>query len=59
MDYFDVVLFLKSYSYGIGSKMDVEYNPEDGKVGGGNNTIFKLKRYDFQIFPTLKENYSF
>ena len=36
--------------------MDVDYNPEDGKVGGGYDAIFKLKRYDFQIFFTSKEN---
>ena len=36
--------------------MDIDYNPENGKVGRGNDTIFKLKRYDFQIFSSSKEN---
>jgi hypothetical protein len=39
--------------------MDVDYNPENGKVGEGNDAIFKLKIYDFQIFSTTKENDSF
>ena len=54
VDDFDVALFWKIYSYGIGSKMDIDYNPENGKVGGGNDAI--LKRYDFQIFSSSKEN---
>ena len=56
VDDFDVALFWKSYSYGIGRKMDIDYNPENGKVGGGNDAIFMLKRYDFQIFSSSKEN---
>ena len=36
--------------------MDIDYNPENGKVGGGNDAIFILKRYDFQIFSSSKEN---
>ena len=40
--------------------MDVDYNPENGKVGEGNYAIFKLKIYYFKKKnSTSKENDSF